>query len=198
MIKRRMWIFVIIVLGILIFSGIFALNNKKTNNSADTDMNKGTSNTTDEKYGITKTIYYDDKYSVEIKFPDEYYDCIPELEDTASFYNEGFVQFKGYSDKDREVDYLQSKLDMAKASETYTTYFEDVKTTQINNMDVYYIYYMDNKHDIYSIKADIYIKPDAKYDIELMLDSDNEVTNEEKAYSKLVKIVNTIGKIKEL
>ena len=196
--KRRIWILGIIVLVcILVFGGIFALKNKNTNNSADTDINKEASNSTDEKYGITKTIYYDDKYSVKIKFPDEHYDYNPESDDSASFSGDGFIRFEEYSNKQIEIDHLQWQLDVAKESETDTTYFDDVKTAKINNMEVYYIYYMDNKHNYYSIEADIYIKPDAKYHIDYIPDED-EVSNEQEAYSKLVELVNTIGKIKEL
>lgn len=196
---KGIWIIVIILLVcILVIGGIFALNNSNdTKNPVDVDTNNKNSNSTEEKYGITKTIYYEDKYSVKIKFPDEHYDYSPESKDTASFSGDGLIRFESYFNRDTEIGSLQWDLDVAKRSDEYTTYFEKVQTAKINNMDVYYIYYSDNEHSDFSIRADIYITSDVKYYINYYPDKD-EVANEQEAYSKLVEIINSIGKIKEI
>lgn len=158
------------------------------------ENNSGNSN---EKYGVTKTIYYEDKYSVDIKFPKEYYDYKPEITDTASFSGSGLIRMEKYKKVETELQNLQQQLDWKADSEEYSLCFEKVKKATINNMEVNYIYFKEVEHGYYHIRADIYIKPDVKYYINYITD-DDEANNDKEAYDILEKLVKSIGKIKEL
>ena len=185
----------VVITAIAMVAIVFTFSSCNTDSKA---VNNGTvqtqgENKGDEKYGVTKTITKG-KYSVDIKFPKEDYDYSPESKDTAALSGNGLIRLDEYSNKNNEIDQLQWNLDSIKDSEDYTLFTKEVTKATINNKEVNYTIYKDN-HDCFTIKADIYIKPDVKYSI--MYDADkDEVKDETTAYNKLTEIVGAIGEIK--